>query len=189
VSLKGIHGGIKMKNLILKNGDTVTIRKACKSDGRPMLEFMNAVSRETEFLTFGEGEFDMTVEQEESFIDNISKQSNALLIIAELQGRIVGNLFYSGGARKRIAHTGEFGVSVLKEFWGQGIGKELIKYLIEFCKQSRIIRKINLKVRSDNYSAIHVYKKLGFIEEGVITRDLLIRGDFYDSILMGLSVN
>jgi RimJ/RimL family protein N-acetyltransferase len=178
-----------LKQLILRNGHTVIIRKACKSDAKAMLEYINAISRESEFLTFGEGEFDKTVEQEESFIDSISKQNNALFIIAEIEGKIVGNLNFSGGGRPRITHTGEFGVSVLKEFWGQSVGTELIKYLIEFSKQSRIIRKINLRVRSDNYSAIHVYKKLGFIEEGVITREFLINGSFHDSIQMGLNID
>lgn len=50
--------------------------------------------------------------------------------IAEINEKIVGCLNFSGGPRQRIAHVGEFAVSVLKEYWGNGIGKELIKYLI-----------------------------------------------------------
>lgn len=178
-----------MKQFKLKNGDTVTIRKANKSDAKDILEYIYMISRESDFLTFGQGEFDKTIDQEEFFIDNISKQNNALYIIAEIKGKIVGSLNFSGGTRPRIAHTGEFGVSVSKAYWGQGIGFELIKCLIEWCKQSTIIRKINLRVRSDNYSAIHLYKKLGFNEEGVITRDFFIQNRFYDSILMGLAID
>lgn len=178
-----------MKQLKLKNGNPIVIRKANKSDANAMLEYINAISRESDFLTFGEGEFGKTIEQEKSFIDNISKQNNSLFIIAEVEGKIVGNLNFSGGARSRTAHTGEFGVSVLKEHWGQGIGTKLIKYLIEWCKQSGIIRKINLRVRSDNNSAIHVYKKLGFNEEGVILRDFFINDRFYDSVFMGLIID
>lgn len=180
---------MKMKKLKLKNGNTMIIRKANRFDAKAILEYIDTVSGESVFLTFGQGEFDKTIEQEESFIDNISKKDNALFIIAEVDGKIVGNLNFSGGARPRIAHTGEFGISVLKEYWGQGIGTELIKYLIEWCKQSGVIRKINLRVRSDNYSAIHVYEKLGFSKEGIITRDFLINGRFYDSICMGLNID
>jgi RimJ/RimL family protein N-acetyltransferase len=182
-------GGANMSQFELKNGKLVIIRKASKSDAEEMLEYIDKISRESDFLTFGKGEFDKTVEQEESFIDNVSKQNNALFIIAEVEGKIVGNLNFSGGARPRIAHTGEFGVSVLKEFWGLGIGTELIKYLIEWCKQSGIIRKINLRVRNDNYSAIKVYKKLGFNEEGTITREFLVINKFYDSVSMGLIID
>lgn len=178
-----------MKDLKLKNGSIIVFRKANKFDSRPILEYINTISGESEFLTFGEGEFGKTVEQEESFIDNISKQNNALFIIAETEGKIIGTLNFSGGTRPRIEHTGEFGVSVLKEYWGQGIGTKLIKYLIKWCKESGIIRKVNLRVRSDNYSAIHIYKKLGFSEEGLIKRDFFIDGKFYDSIFMGLLID
>lgn len=178
-----------MEQFKLKNGNAIVIRKADKSDGEAMLEYIDEISRESDFLTFGQGEFNRTIDQEESFIDNISKQSNALFIIVELEGKIIGNLNFSGGTRPRTAHTGEFGVSVLKEHWGQGIGTKLIDYLVEWCKESGIIRKINLRVRSDNYSAIHIYKKLGFKEEGIITRDFFIDDRFYDSIFMGLIID
>lgn len=165
------------------------IRIVKKSDSKELVEYTNKVSGESNFLTFGEGEFNTTIEEEDSFIDSILKQGNALFIIAEVEGKIVGTLNFGGGRRLRTAHAGEFGVSVLKEYWGQGIGTELIKYLIDWCKKSGVIRKVNLRVRSDNNSAIHVYKKLGFNDEGVITRDFLINDKFYDSIFMGLIID
>lgn len=117
------------------------------------------------------------------------KKENALFIIAEITGKVVGNLNFSGGTRQRIAHVGEFGVSILKEYWGNGIGEELIKYLISWSNSSGIIRKINLRVRTDNTRGIHLYKKLGFSEEGIVKRDFLINGEFYDSLVMGLLID
>ncbi|SCG82761.1 acetyltransferase, GNAT family [Proteiniborus sp. DW1] len=178
-----------MKQFKINEETVVIIRKAKISDAKAILEYINTISKESDFLTFGEGEFNKTIEEEELFIDSISKKNNALFIVAEIEGKIVGTLNFSGGARPRVMHTGEFGVSVLKEYWGQGIGTELIKYLIEWCKNSNVIRKINLRVRSDNYSAIHIYKKLGFIEEGVISRDFQVNNIFYDSIIMGLYID
>lgn len=178
-----------MKQFKINEETVVIIRKAKISDAKAILEYINTISKESDFLTFGEGEFNKTIEEEELFIDSISKKNNALFIVAEIEGKIVGTLNFSGGARPRVMHTGEFGVSVLKEYWGQGIGTELIKYLIEWCKNSNVIRKINLRVRSDNYSAIHIYKKLGFIEEGVISRAFQVNNIFYDSIIMGLYID
>lgn len=178
-----------MKQIKLSKENTIAIRKVNKSDAGAMLEYINTISRESDFLTFGEGEFNKTIEEEEYFIDDISKQNNSLFVIAEVEGKIIGNLNFSGGTRPRIAHTGEFGVSVLREYWGQGLGTELIKYLIEWCEKSGVIRKVNLRVRSDNFSAIHVYKKLGFNEEGVITREFRVNNKFYDSIFMGLVID
>lgn len=178
-----------MEQLKSKNGDTIVIREAIKSDAVQLLEYISSIGGESDFLTFGPGEFGMSIEQEENFLDNASKQKNAIYLIAETGGKIVGSLNFSGGKRLRIAHTGEFGVSVLKEYWGNRIGTELIKYLINWCKQTGIIRKVNLRVRTDNVSAIRIYKKLGFTEEGVITREFLINGKFYDSMSMGLYID
>ena len=159
-----------MKEIMI-NKERLIIRKANKSDAKALIDYLSIIGGESDFLTFGLGEFGRTVEQEEEFIENILMKNNALFIIAEVNGKVVGNLNFSGGPRQRTAHIGEFGVSVLKEYWGNGIGEELIKYLIDWSKNSSIIRKINLKVRTDNARGIQLYKKLGFLEEGILKRD------------------
>ena len=167
----------------------IIIRKAVKSDAEQLIRYLNIIGGESDFLTFGPGQFEKTVEQEEYYIQDISNKKNALCIVAEINEKIVGNLNFSGGPRERTAHTGEFGISVLKEYWGNGIGEELIKYLINWSKESGIIRKLNLRVRTDNTRGISLYKKFGFIEEGIIKRDFLINGQFYDSLKMGLEID
>lgn len=174
-----------MKELMI-NKEKLLIRKANKSDAKALIEYLSIIGGESDFLTFGLGEFGRTVEQEEEFIVNILMKNNSLFIIAEINGKVVGNLNFSGGPRQRNAHVGEFGVSVLKEYWGKSIGEELIKYLIDWSGNSEIIRKINLRVRTDNTRAIQLYKRLGFLEEGILKRDFLIDDKFYDSLLMGL---
>ncbi|MGH4119501.1 N-acetyltransferase family protein [Clostridium sp.] len=128
-----------MKCLMLKNGDTLLIREAKGSDAKKVLEYVNTISSESDFLTFGQGEFIMSIEQEEKYLDNSLKQISAIYIIAEINDKIVGSLNFSAGKRPRIEHTGEFGVSVLEEYWENGIGTELIKYLIEWSKQLGLI--------------------------------------------------
>jgi RimJ/RimL family protein N-acetyltransferase len=177
-----------MKEMYINSKKSIVIRKAVKSDSKVLIEYLNIIGGESDFLTFGTGEFGRSIEQEEEFIESALKRENALFIIAEVDGKIVGNLNFSGGVRQRIAHVGEFGVSVLKEYWGNGIGEELIKYLINWSNTVGIIRKINLRVRTDNTRAISLYKKLGFLEEGILKRDFFINGEFYDSLLMGLEI-
>ncbi len=177
-----------MKEMNVKD-EKVMIRKVNKSDAKALIDYLNVIGGESDFLTFGVGEFDGSIEQEEEFIENAQKSENSLFIIAEVDGKVIGNLNFSGGPRERNAHTGEFGVSVLKEYWGNHIGEELIKYLISWSKSSGIIKKINLRVRTDNTRGINLYRKLGFLEEGKIKREFLINGEFYDSLLMGLLID
>ena len=165
------------------------IRKASSSDAASLIEYLNIIGSESDFLTFGKGEFGRSIEDEEKFIESALKKENALFLIAEINGKVVGNLNFSGGTRKRTAHAGEFGVSVLKDYWGKGIGGELISYLIGWSRGAGLVRKINLKVRTDNERGISLYRKLGFSEEGTLKRDFLIDGKFYDSLLMGLLID
>lgn len=167
----------------------VIIREAVADDADKMLNYLEEIAAESDFLTFGPGEFKLTLEQEKDTLDSYSIKDNALFLVAEINEKIVGNLDFQGGSRPRIAHTGEFGISVLKDYWGQHIGKVLLKTLINWANGTDLIRKINLRVRSDNERAKHLYQSVGFIEEGVISRDLLVDGTFYDSILMGLTID
>ena len=171
------------------NGEVLIIRRSNKSDAEALIDYINTVAGETDYLSFGVGEFDMTVQQEEVFIENTLKKENAVSLVAEINGKIVANLNFSGGSRKRISHVGEFGISVLKEYWGYGIGEELIKYLIDWSKGSGVVRKINLRTRTDNLRGIRLYKKLGFEEEGILKRDIIINGIFYDSLCMGMMID
>lgn len=81
------------------------------------------------------------------------------------------------------------GITVRKPYWGLGIGKLLLKYLIDWAKGTGIIRKINLRVRSDNEKAIKLYEKYNFKKEGTLLRDFCINEKFYDSICMGLLID
>jgi len=167
----------------------ITVRKASVSDAAALIDYLGIIGGESDFLTFGQGEFGRSVEDEEAFISSTLKKKNALFLVAEADRKVVGNLNFSGGPRERTAHAGEFGVSVLREYWGRGIGEELIKYLIGWSRGSGIIRKINLRVRTDNTRGINLYRKLGFEEEGTLRRDFQINGVFYDSLLMGLLID
>ena len=178
-----------MKIYQLKNGKELIIRGATVEDAAEMVKYVEQVGGESDYLTFGPGETTMTIEDEKSFIQSMSNCDNKLFVVAVVEGKIVGNLGYTGGPRPRVRHTGEFGVSVLKEYWGLGIGRELIQYLIEWSKASHIIRKINLRVRSDNAAGIALYKSLGFVEEGTRCREFYVGGTFFDCLMMGLSID
>lgn len=177
-----------MKEYILSNGKKVIIRKAKKEDAEELIKFINVISYESDFLTFEPGELKLTKELEESIIEEYYNSDNKLFLVAEIEGEIIGNLSFKGGSRQRLKHTGEFGISVKKEYWNMGIASQLIKELIEWVKASKIIKKINLKVREDNECAINLYRKFGFIEEGKVSKEFYVNGIYYSTILMGLEI-
>lgn len=58
------------------------------------------------------------------------------MILAFIEEQLVGQLVFTGGARPRVKHAGEFGITVLKEHWGKRVGSELISYLIKWAKEN-----------------------------------------------------
>lgn len=180
---------MEMKRVQLPNGQELHIREAKPEDALAILAYIDQISEETDYLTFGPGEFVISVEEEARFIERLLVSDNKLMILSLIEDMIVGHLSFMGGSRPRTRHTGELGVSVLQEYWRCGIGTELITYLLAWAKSARIIRKINLRVRSDNVGAIRLYEKLGFVYEGTVTREFYVGGEFFDSVHMGLEID
>lgn len=173
----------------LKTGETVIFRNLTKADAVDMVAYLDHIAGESDYLTFGAGELSITVEAEEALIEARAEADNQLMIGVFDNEKMVGNLSFAAGSKPRIRHSGEFGISVLKAYWGKGIGTALLEYLIQWAEESNIIQKINLRVRSDNTQAIKVYEKFGFVTEGRVTREFFIDGQFYDIILMGKEIN
>ena len=54
-----------------------------------------------------------------------------------------------GSNLKRLSHKVEFGVCILKEFWGYGMGKSLLQQSIHWADENEI-KKISLQVLETN---------------------------------------
>ena len=177
-----------MKNIQLKDGKAAILRKATKEDAEQLIKYMDTIATESDFLTFEEGELKLTVKKQQAIIEN-NRMESKLFIIAIVEDKIVGNLSFSAGHRIRSKHAGEFGITVLKEYWNNGVASGMLDFMIEWAKLNKVTRKINLRVRKDNPRAIHLYSKFGFKCEGILTRNFYIKEVFYDSMEMGLLVD
>jgi RimJ/RimL family protein N-acetyltransferase len=164
------------------------VRQAAPEDARAVLEYIEAVSGESDFLSFGPGEFEFTEAEEEEFIDRCLASQNQLYILGIGEDAIVATLTFSGGRRPRVRHSGEFGMSVRKRCWGLGIGSLMLDTLIHWAQATQIVKKINLRVRTDNRRAIRLYQRKGFLIEGTIRKAIRLEGEYFDHHWMGLEL-
>lgn len=167
------------------NDEELLIRPAKKDDAHEVLQLLNIVGGESNNLTYSGNELGFTISQEETFIEGHNQCNNSLFIVAVYKDKIIGTLNFAGGNRTRIAHSGMFGMSVLKEYWGIGVGTCLVDYLLEWAEENGIIKKIELQVKIDNIRAIELYKKMGFTVEGRLRKSLKINDEYYDTLYMG----
>jgi len=81
----------------------------------------------------------------------------------------------------------EYGILMgRKSEWGKGFAQEATECIIFYCFTQLNIRKITLGVVSDNVNAYKLYKKLGFIVEGIYKKHGLYDGRYCDTIRMAL---
>jgi RimJ/RimL family protein N-acetyltransferase len=179
---------MEIKTYKLKNGRLVELREATSGDASELLSFIQKVSSESDFLTFGSNEFDMSEHEEKTYLETQSNSNNRIYLVATIDEKIVAMLNFTGGSRPRTQHNGEFSMVVLKAYWGLGIGSHLVDTLLKWAKSTQIIKKLNLRVRTDNFPAIHLYEKKGFVKEGTLHKEIFIDGNYYDLLWMGLEL-
>lgn len=172
----------------LKNGLVLEIREATPEDAHALLEYVEDISGESDFLSFGPGEFELTEAEEAEFLGRYRDADNQLYLVGLIDDELVSALTFSGGRRPRLRHSGEFGMSVRKQVWGLGIGSLMLDALIAWARETRIVEKINLRVRTDNRRAISLYQRKGFVIEGTIRKEVFLNGQYFDYHWMGLEL-
>ncbi len=136
------------------------IAKATAEDAEALIEYFKKVGGETDNLSFGSEGLQFTVQEEAKYLSQLENSKDGIMLLAKDNGEIVGNVSLNRNPR-RMSHRGEISVTVLKEYWNRGIGGQLLSKIIEFAKENSF-GIIDLQVRSDNLSAIHLYEKFGF---------------------------
>lgn len=175
-----------IKSIKLRNGKNLVLREVNINDAEAMISYLNIVGGESDNLLFGANEFQLTVEQEKNYIQSMRENENALMAIGVIDGQVISIAQVAAPPRKRIAHNGELAISVKKEYWSMGVGTEMMKLLIDFAKNTGVIKNISLGVKSDNEKGIKLYEKMGFEKVGVHKNFFNINGVYDDEILMDL---
>ncbi|HGH7175865.1 TPA: N-acetyltransferase family protein [Bacillus wiedmannii] len=167
------------------NGLIYTIRSAVETDAEQLSKIRVQIDGETENMDreAGEGFIDKVGFQK--IIKTDSEETKNLFLVAEVDKRIVGFSRCEGSNLKRLTHKVEFGVCILREFWGYRIGKSLLQQSIQWADENEV-KKISLQVLETNEAAIQLYKKLGFEVEGILKHDKrLSDGKYYNTVVMG----
>ena len=69
---------------------------------------------------------------------------------------------------------------------GQGYGTEAVRLLLDFAFKDLNLHRVYLHVFSTNAAAILIYKKVGFVHEGLLRKAAHIDGAYVDVVVMGI---
>jgi RimJ/RimL family protein N-acetyltransferase len=112
---------------------------------------------------------------------------DAVAVVAELGGRVVGQCTVARVGRAPDAengHVGELGIMVERGYRGRGVGHALLKAAL--ARSRGRFEVVRLGVHSDNVGARRLYESFGFRLVGAIPRANRRRGTYTDEQLMAL---
>lgn len=149
-----------------KLGREVLLRTAKKEDASDLIKYLKTTSGETPFLIREPDEITITLEIEESFIQDKIDSEREMMLLAYVDGKHVGNCsLMSLATYKRYQHRCEVAIALYKEYWGLGIGKAMLETVLNVAT-SLGYEQAELEVVAENESAISLYEKLGFKKYG-----------------------
>ena len=165
----------------------ITIRPARPEDAAQIITYARRVFAEPgiNLITMTD-EFNPTTESEARMISEMNRAINSLFLVAEDDSRIVGQLTLQGGKRRNVRHAATLGITVGREHRGQGVGRRLMEYAIDWARAGGVVTRIELNVFVRNSNAIRLYESCGFVVEGRRRRSIHRDGEYMDDLVMAL---
>ena len=165
----------------------IAYREAVGSDAGALLLHLKTVGDETDNLSFDGSTFNISEEREARFIERFAKSGDDLMLVATVGDRVVGNAIVERNRVARYRHRAEISLTVVKEFWGMGVGTRLMEMMVEFARKVGI-EILYLEARADNERALSLYRRFGFERVGVYKSFFKINGEYFDAELMTLKL-
>jgi RimJ/RimL family protein N-acetyltransferase len=118
------------------------------------------------------------------FIGEVIRSGDGLVLVAEADGDVVGNVLVSVDRNVVSAHIGTLSICVAGDWRDVGIGSALVRAAVDWAR-GRGLLKVALSVFPDNERAIAVYERAGFVREGLRRRQYRGPGELVrDELLM-----
>jgi [ribosomal protein S18]-alanine N-acetyltransferase len=103
-------------------------------------------------------------------------------LVAAADGKLIGSIHVETSRHG----FGEIGMAVAREWRGRGVGSALLQAAIDWAR-AQGLHKLSLSVFPHNTTAIALYRKFGFVEEGRRVKQYRrATGELWDTIEMGL---
>ncbi|WP_429182228.1 GNAT family N-acetyltransferase [Aeromonas salmonicida] len=112
------------------------------------------------------------------------ENSGVVALVAEVDGLLVGQISLHMEPNPRRKHVACIGMGVRDDWAGKGVGSALMAAALDLVDNWLNLHRIELTVFVDNEAALALYRKFGFVEEG-LARDYAFRqGRYVDVFYM-----
>jgi ribosomal-protein-alanine N-acetyltransferase len=169
-----------------RSGRGLLIRHCHLSDVDMFLRFQAQAASETTHTLQVVGRVPERAKLEAAWAVSLKEESG--LRVSSFDGdRMVAQLSFQAESHPPLhpwtKHTGRFGMMVLQEFWGQGLGRRLLEIMETHARKIGITR-IEAMVRTENSRGVRFYNRMGYQIEGTRRQAALIDGRYQDEFFI-----
>ena len=158
------------------------VRKARVSDAEDFARMMSEPGVFPHLLQMPYGDADLWRQR---LAEMCATGKGDLLLVVEVDGRVVGAAgLHSTGASPRRRHAMGMGIQVQPEWQGRGVGALLMQSLCDYADRWLGLSRLELIVYTDNARAQALYRRFGFVDEGVHRGYALRDGVYVDALSM-----
>lgn len=167
-------------------GVSICLRPWKEADVPVMMDVRNDVALQAQLLARVRGSDDAQVRR--WLQDRSSGADSLLFIVADRQSDAAIGFVQLTGI-DTIDRRAELGICLVRQWQGRGAGTEALRLMFPYLRESRGLRKLSLRVRSDNVGAIRCYRSVGFEECGCLREHVYLEGTWHDLVLMDIFLN
>ncbi len=155
-----------MSEHITKDGTAFFIRKPHENDAEKIIQYSKLLFASTDQVLTTPEEYTISVEDEKAWISKALNNSSATTLVATMNEEIIGLLFFVPMTKIKNRHTGEFGVSVHPNHQGRGVGRALIKSLLNWANENDRIEKVFFECFCNKHNSNQTIQRFGIYRRG-----------------------
>ncbi len=156
------------------------VRPAGRDDVDQLLDLLETVASEGRWIGT-EAPVDREARRRQ-LSETVEGSDRAARFVAEAGGALVGNLWVD----LRTYGVADLGMLVAPEWRRRGVGSALMEAGIDWARAAGS-HKVVLQLWPHNHAALALYRKFGFVQEGLLRRHYPRRnGELWDALVMGL---
>lgn len=172
------------KKVVLKGVVEVFLRPEHSNDTEMLWDMFSTLTEES----LDNRIHPFTRERIERWTSNIDYDKNLPMLALIQEGgkeRIIGSASLSFHSQESTRHKAELGITIHDDYQNQGLGTTMIKHLLDIAQKKKL-KKIYLRVDTENSRAMHVYEKCGFRIEAKLEKEDYVKGQFRDDYRMAI---
>lgn len=172
------------KTFTLKKGSSVRIKIPTIEAAQKLVDLKRSYIKNTSSIPIMLDEYPNDIKNEVKIITDYKESSNSILLVAEIDNQLIGNIDLTGSKRSKMFHTAMLGMGIKEEWRNQGLGRILIESAIGWAKNYSAIKIIWLDVYASNELGCNLYKNTGFKISGIIPDFFKEEKGYIDKIQM-----